>query len=279
MPDASSAGSASPAAASVRGIDLHIDRPHPARIYDYFLGGKDNFPADRAAAEAAIQTTSNVRTGARENRAFMGRTMRCLAGELGIRQFLDIGTGIPTSPNLHEIVQGITPEARIVYVDNDPIVLTHARALLASSAAGRVTYLDSDIRDVRAILTSPQLTGTLDLTQPVALSLIAVLHFMEGDEPYAIVRELLDALVPGSYLVLSHGTADPDPVAKEVEDRYHQQGVSLKLRSRGEVQRLFDGLTLMEPGLQIVHRWRPDADTDLNLTDAEVCIYGAVGRK
>ncbi|ABW12495.1 protein of unknown function DUF574 [Parafrankia sp. EAN1pec] len=181
-------------------------------MYDYYLGGKDNFPADREAAEQVIGTFPSVRALARQNRSFMTRATRYLAGEMGIRQFLDIGTGIPTSPNLHEVAQSLVPAARVVYADNDPIVLAHARALLASSPQGRTVYLDADLRDPESILDSPQLRETLDLTQPVALSLVAILHFIKGDEPYAIVRRLLDALPAGSYLVLTHGTADLDPM-------------------------------------------------------------------
>ncbi|SQD96738.1 MULTISPECIES: SAM-dependent methyltransferase [unclassified Parafrankia] len=259
-------------------VQLRTDVPHSARMYDYYLGGKDNFPADREGAEQAIAVFPSLRDAARQNRAFMVRAVRHLAAEVGIRQFLDIGTGIPTSPNLHEVVQGVDPAARVVYVDNDPIVLAHARALLTSSPQGRTAYLDADLRDPDSILESEQLHSTLDLSQPVALSLVSVLHFVEGDEPYAIVRRLLERLAPGSHLVLSHGTADLDPGAQRIVDSYRQRGLACQFRTRDEVTRLFDGLTLLEPGVQVIHRWRPDGTAD-GLTDAEVPGYSGVARK
>ncbi|OHV19730.1 methyltransferase [Parafrankia soli] len=259
-------------------VELRTDAPHSARMYDYYLGGKDNFPADREGAEQAIAVFPTLRDAARENRAFLVRAIRYLAGEAGIRQFLDIGTGIPTSPNLHEVAQGIAPDARVVYADNDPIVLAHARALLTSTPEGRTVYLDADVRNVDQILAAPALRDTLDLTRPVALSLLAVLPFVEGDAPYTIVRNFLDALPAGSYLVLSHGTADLDPNAQRIETSYRERGLECQFRSRAEVERLFDGLTLVDPGVQVIHRWRPDGTAD-HLSDAEVCGYCGVGRK
>src|ERR671932_2942977 len=177
--------------------DLHPDRPHPARVYDYLLGGKDNFAADRAAAEQGLQANPHSRIPPRENRAFLRRAVHFLAGEAGIRQFLDIGTGIPTSPNVHEVAQAVAPEARIVYVDNDPMVLAHARALLTSTAAGRTEYIDADLSDVDRLLASPQLRATIDVKQTVGLLLIAIMHFVgDDDDPYRIVDRLLAALPP-----------------------------------------------------------------------------------
>ncbi|MGF7237162.1 MAG: SAM-dependent methyltransferase [Frankia sp.] len=263
---------------SAPAVDLKMDQPHSARIYDYLLGGKDNFPADREGAEQVIRAFPTTVSAARQNRAFMLRATRYLAGEMGIRQFLDIGTGIPTSPNLHEVAQSIAPRTRVVYADNDPIVLIHARALMASSPEGRTAYLDADLRDPDRILDAPELRDTLDFTQPVALSLVAILHFIEGDAPYAIVRRLVDALPTGSYLVLSHTTTDVNPRAQDAADSYRARGIPFQHRGRGEIERLFDGLTLIEPGLQIIHRWRADG-TAGDLSDAEVSLYGGVARK
>nr|WP_157467825.1 SAM-dependent methyltransferase [Frankia sp. QA3] len=286
------------------GLDLKVDVPHPARMYDYFLGGKDNFPADRKTAEQVIGVFPNSRIVVRQNRTFMTRTTRYLAAEAGVRQFLDIGTGIPTSPNLHEVAQSVVPEARIVYTDNDPIVLAHARALLASTPQGRTAYIDADLRDTQRILTAAELHETLDLTRPVALSLIAIFHFIpDGDDPYGIMRHLVDLLPSGSYVSLTHLTADFDPAMREVERAYLASGVPMHLRTRAQVERFFEGLDLVEPGLQVVHRWRPEltdpAETAQDpdggagpdpaarakaipaseLTDAQVSIYGAVGYK
>ncbi|WP_050996989.1 MULTISPECIES: SAM-dependent methyltransferase [Frankia] len=262
------------------GATLRTDRPHAARMYDYYLGGKDNFPADREAAEQAIAAFPNARVTARVNRAFMTRATRHLAADAGIRQFLDIGTGIPTSPNLHEVAQAVAPDTRVVYADNDPIVLTHARALLTSTPQGRTAYVDADLRDPAAILDSPELQKTLDLSRPLALSLVAIFHFLpDEDDPYGIVRRLVDALPSGSYLVLTHGTADFDPGAEEFAAAYRQRGVPFQLRSRAEVERLFDGLELVDPGLLVAHRWRPDDDDSMSLLDAQVGLYGGVARK
>ncbi|HEX6675184.1 MAG TPA: SAM-dependent methyltransferase [Actinomycetes bacterium] len=263
--------------------DLRTDRPHPARVYDYLLGGKDNFPADRAAAAQGMQANPNSLIPPRENRAFLRRAVRYLAAEAGISQFLDIGTGIPTSPNVHEVAQEVTPTARIVYVDNDPIVLVHARARLTSSPAGRTAYIDADLRDVDQILSSPQLLATLDRDQPVALLLIAIMHFIpDSDDPYGVARRLLDALPTGSYLALSHLTGDFDPAAWEgVAAVYRKSGVIMRVRSRPEVERFFDGLDLVDPGLVSLPHWRPDPATGEadRPTDAQVSVYGGVARK
>ncbi len=261
-------------------VDLKTDQPHSARIYDYFLGGKDNFPADRAAAEQALIGFPTARTGARENRAFLRRVTRFLAAQRGIRQFLDIGTGIPTSPNLHEIAQAAVPDARVVYADNDPIVLAHARALLASTPQGRTAYIDADLRDPAAILASTELRDTLDLARPVALSLIAVFHFIPDEaDPYGIAARLLDALPSGSYLALSHATADFDPGAEELAATYRARGVSMTMRGRAAVERFFAGLELVEPGVVAAQRWRPDDPTLAGVADAEVSGYGGLARK
>jgi hypothetical protein len=263
-------------------LDLHTDRPHPARVYDYLLGGKDNFAADREAAQKGLQANPDSRIPPRENRLFLRRAVRFLA-EQGIDQFLDIGTGIPSAPNVHHVAQEITPTARIVYVDNDPIVLAHARALLTSHPSGRTDYIDADLRDVETILRSKALTDTLDLNRPVGLLLIAILHFI-GDEhdPWTIVQRLLEALPPGSYLALSHLTGDFRPEAwEQVAEVYRKQGVTMKVRARPEIERFFTGLDLVDPGLQILPAWRPDLGdpTDPAPSDGQVSVYGGVASK
>jgi SAM-dependent methyltransferase len=262
-------------------IDLNTDRPHPARVYDYLLGGKDNFAADRIAAEQGIKANPNSRIPPRENRAFLRRVVRTLAEEYGIRQFLDIGTGIPTAPNVHQVAQEVAPDARVVYVDNDPMVLAHARALLTGTPEGRVAYLDADLRDVDSILGAAGRQSTLDLKQPVGLLLIAILHFVGDDDgPNEIVAQLLDALPSGSYLALSHLTGDFDPGAwAGVAAIYKRSGVTMQVRSRPEIERLFAGLEMVEPGLQVLPHWRPEATTGPVPSDAQVSVYGGLARK
>ena len=264
-------------------IDLRTDRPHPARVYDYLLGGKDNFAADREAAHKGLQANPDSRIPPRENRLFLRRAVRFLA-EQGIDQFLDIGTGIPSPPNVHHVAQGVNPRSRIVYVDNDPIVLAHARALLTSHPDGRTDYLDADLRDVDAIVGAASASGTLDLNRPVGLLLIAILHFVgDEDDPWAIVGQLLAALPAGSYLALSHLTGDFRPEAwEQVAEVYRRQGVTMKVRSRPQIERFFTGLDLVDPGLQVVPAWRPDLGEPTDEpppSDAQVSVYGAVARK
>ncbi|CAJ62677.1 MULTISPECIES: SAM-dependent methyltransferase [Frankia] len=278
--EVSSAARDVPAAQRFIAADLKMDIPHSARVYDYFLGGKDNFPADRAAAEQIISVFPDVQNTTQQNRAFMLRATRYLAREAGVRQFLDIGTGIPTSPNLHEVAQELAPDSRVVYVDNDPIVLVHARALLTSSPEGRTAYVDADFHDPARILASAEVRDTFDLTQPIVLSLIGMLHFIpdEGD-PHGLVRTLTDALPSGSFLSLTHGTADFAPAeAESAAEIYRQQGIPTRLRSRDEVLRFFEGFEFVDPGLVNVLRWRADGTTD-GLADAQVGTYGAVARK
>jgi hypothetical protein len=261
--------------------ELNLEVPHSARMYDYYLGGKTNYAVDRQAAEQAITVSPHARVGAQQNRAFLHRAVRFLTEQAGVDQFLDIGTGIPTSPNLHEVAQAVAPTARVVYVDNDPIVLTHARALLASSPQGRTAYLEADLRRPMDVLASPILAETLDLSRPVALSLVAVLHFFpDATAPAAIVRQLLEALPTGSYLVMSHGTGDfaPEETQRFV-DLYNQRGIPFLTRSRAEFAALVPaGMELIEPGIELVHRWHPDTDPDL-YTDAEISVYGLIARK
>ncbi|ONH28668.1 SAM-dependent methyltransferase [Pseudofrankia asymbiotica] len=269
------------AVARVDPVELRTDVPHSARVYDYFLGGKNNYPADREAAELVLKSGPNTRISAQANRAFLHRVARHLAGAVGVRQFLDIGTGIPTSPNLHEIAQGVAPEARVVYADHDPIVLAHARALLKGRPEGRTAYIDADLREPEKILGSPTLLETLDLDEPIALSIIAILHFIpDSDDPFGLMRRYLDALPSGSFLAITHVTPDFAPEeARQVTEIYRARGIPLRARTRAEVSRFFDGLDMVEPGVQVVHRWRPDAGTDLTVTDAQVNLYGGLARK
>jgi hypothetical protein len=269
-----------PAEDGERPVELRTDIPHSARIYDYFLGGKTNYAADREAAELVLKSGPNTRISAQANRAFLHRAARYLTAEAGIGQFLDIGTGIPTSPNLHEVVQSVTPDARVVYADHDPIVLAYARALLTSRPEGKTAFLKADLRDPEKILGSRTLAETLDLTQPVALSVLAIFHFIpDSDHPLGLVRRYLDALPSGSYLAISHVTPDFAPEeARQVTEIYRARGIPLQTRTRAEVERFFDGLDLVTPGIQVVHRWRPDGD-DTDATDAQVNLWGGLARK
>jgi S-adenosyl methyltransferase len=255
--------------------------PHPARRYDYWLGGKDNFAVDRESGDLIAAAYPSVRVSAVENRRFLHRATRFLAAEAGIRQFLDLGTGIPTSPNVHEIAQGVAPESRIVYVDNDPIVLAHARALLTSSSAGATAYVDADVREPDRILAHPDLAGTLDMTRPVALMMVALLHFILDDrDPYGIVARLVDAMPAGSYLVMSHVTFDyqpPDTIA-HLNAVNAAQRVDFRPRSRAEFARFFDGLELVPPGIVSVTDWRADDARAPRPTAEETGVYGAIAR-
>ncbi|MFI6154951.1 SAM-dependent methyltransferase [Kitasatospora sp. NPDC051170] len=259
--------------------DLRPDVPHPARMYDYYLGGKDNFPADRAAAEKALAANPEFRSTARANRGFLTRAVGFVAG-LGLDQFLDIGTGIPTAGNTHQIAQSVIPTARVVYVDNDPIVLSHARALMSGAGPGRSTVLQADLREPAALLEAVRAERVLDFERPIALVLAAVLHFLrEEDEPYRVLATLLEVLPSGSHLVLSHGTADfiPAAVRDRVTGVYDRATAPLVGRGREEVRAFFDGLELLEPGVVTVPLWRPDAPP---APGAErVSMYGAVARK
>ncbi len=257
------------------GIDWSV--PHPARRYNYWLGGKDNYAVDRASADAIEGVFPHIRTAARANRQFLQRAVRYLVEQRGIRQFLDIGTGLPTVDNTHEVAQRIDPTARVVYVDNDPLVMTHARALLTSTPEGRTSYLEADLRDPASILEHAELAATLDRTQPVALMIVAILHFVrDHDEAYASVRALVDALPAGSFLVATHATDD------FMDDQLRTKLAGLKTdfvgRSQAQVARFFDGLELVEPGLQIVSQWRPEPGTSPPPPE-DVSVYGGVALK
>lgn len=259
---------------------IDTTKPHPARVYDWFLGGKDNYPVDEELGRQIMAMDGTAKHVARTNRWFMQRVTRWLSGEAGIRQYLDIGTGIPTEPNLHQIAQSTAPESRVVYTDNDPIVLTHAEALLRSTPEGVTDYVQADVRDPEQIL--EQSRKSLDFTRPVALSLVALTHFLgDADDPYGLVTRLVDALPSGSYLVLSQLTADFDPVAvgRGVE-MYAAGGVTLAPRTRDQIARFFEGLELVEPGLVRLTDWHPELAVDeVADEDAVISLYGAVARK
>jgi S-adenosyl methyltransferase len=250
---------------------------HMARVYDYWLGGKDNFAADREAAQQAIAANPGILTDVRANRAFLAHAVRYLAGECGIRQFLDIGTGIPTANNTHGVAQSVAPDCRVVYVDNDPVVLSHARALLTSDPAGATDYIDADLRDTREILDSA--ARTLDFSRPVAVTLLAILHLIpDADDPGGIVARLMAAVPPGSYLVISHPAGDvrPAAVAEMVRRVNARLGPTRgTMRDRAEVTRLFDGLELLDPGIVQPQLWRPAG----SVLDADIGIWCGVARK
>ncbi|MGK5684154.1 SAM-dependent methyltransferase [Actinoplanes sp. URMC 104] len=265
--------------AASAGLDTSV--PHPARRYNYWLGGKDHFAADRESGDALERLFPAVRQGALINRAMLQRATRFLAAEAGIRQFLDIGTGLPTADNTHEVAQRVAPESRIVYVDNDPLVMVHARALLTSSPQGRTAYIEADLNEPRAILGNPALRDTLDLDRPVGLMLIAVLHFIHGHgAARPIVRELLDALPAGSYLVATHATSDfGTPEQQALYRQLVEQGKSdVWTRGHDEFAELFEGLELVEPGVVPASEWRPEPGTQLPPRN-DVNIWTAVGRK
>ena len=260
-------------------IDTSV--PHPARRYNYLLGGKDNFAADRASGDQLIEWFPTVRTSAIENRRFLMRVVRFLAGECGIRQFLDIGTGLPTADNTHQVAQAVAPESRVVYVDNDPMVMVHARALLTSTPEGATSYLEDDLRHPARIMRRTELHNTLDMEQPVALMLVAVLHFIPGDDAATpIVRRLVEGLAPGSYVVITGSTYDfspPDVKAGYLELRDSGK-IDIWSRGKAEFEDLIDGLELLEPGIVPVAEWRPDSD-DEPPPARDVSMYAVVARK
>jgi hypothetical protein len=261
--------------------EIDSSKPHAARVYDYFLGGTNNFAADREAAAEVLRNSPSVRTAARENRAFLGRAVRYLAAEAGIRQFLDIGAGLPATASVHSVAQATAPSSRVVYADNDPLVLLHAQALLASAPEGRTAYIHADLRDPAAILSDPVTRDVLDFGQPIGLVVVAILHFIQDEEqPRQILATLLDALPPGSYLAASHLTTEHDPVATAAGQRaMRRAGMTMQKRDSGEFARLaFRGLELVPPGVVLVSEWRPDV-AEPRPTPAEVNCYGGVARK
>jgi S-adenosyl methyltransferase len=259
-------------------LPFDTGKAHQARIYDYALGGRDNYAADRAAAEAIFKVNPEMAFSARANRAFLGRAVRFLAADAGMRQFLDIGTGIPTAGNTHEVAQEIAPESQVVYVDYDPIVLAHARALLTSGEAGATEYIEADLRDTSAIL--ERAGELLDFAKPVAITLLAILHAIpDADDLHAIVAKLLAAVPSGSYLVISHVGTDllnqtTQQGLEDVADRMMQQGITY--RTGEQVARFFEGTDLMDPGLVRVEEWQPSAEA---ASPERSSLWCAVGRK
>jgi hypothetical protein len=261
--------------------DIDTEHAHSARIYDYIIGGKEHYPADREAGDAMVREWPALPVHMRANRDFMNRAVRYLAEEAGIRQFLDIGTGIPTSPNIHEIAQSVAPRSRVVYVDNDPLVLRLSQGLLSSTPEGRTAYIEADMLDPAAVLHAQAFRETLDLREPVALTVIAIVHFLlDEHDAVGIVRRLLEPLPAGSFLAMSVGTADfaPDEVGR-VAREYAARGMPMRLRDRAETEEFFTGLDLVEPGVVQVHAWRPDSTGTEVVRDEDVAMYGAVARK
>lgn len=254
--------------------EIDSSRPHPARVYDYLLGGKDHFEVDRQAGEALAAQAPEARMSVQANRAFLQRAVRHVVGS-GVRQILDIGTGLPTAPNIHETAREVAPDVRVAYVDNDPIVKKHADALLTSSGATSIVL--ADLRDPQAVVDHPDVRRIIDFAEPVALFLMAILHFVtDAEKPDRIVATLRDALPAGSFLVLSHATGDLAD-RRDAQAVYDNATASMNLRSHAEVGRFFDGFDLVEPGLVQVPFWRPD--TPPPARSEEVGFYGGVGRK
>ncbi|WP_017587649.1 SAM-dependent methyltransferase [Nocardiopsis ganjiahuensis] len=258
-------------------MEIDTTVPHSARVWNYWLGGKDNYPVDQEAGEQFLQVFPGMAQGARASRAFLARTVRYLAGEAGIRQFLDVGTGLPTADNTHEVAQAVAPEARIVYVDNDPLVLAHARALLTSTDEGSTDYVHADLREPEVILEAVR--KSLDFEKPVALMLMGILgHIPDYEEARGLVRQLVAALPSGGYLVINDGTNVLSDANVEAHDQYNESGaVPYVQRSPEELGGFFEGLELVEPGLVSVTRWRYEVSGFG--VPPEVDGYGAVGRK
>ena len=257
--------------------EIDTRRPNPARVYDALLGGKDHYEVDRDAAEAILAAAPQARQGAKENRAFLQRAVRYLAQQ-GIRQFLDIGTGLPTQGNVHEVARQVAPDARVIYVDRDPVVYAHANALLANNSPTTLAVL-ADLREPKAILDHPQVRQLLDLTRPVGVLLVAVLHFVTDEEnPSGIVARLRDAMAPGSFLVVSHATGDFHPQAgAKVTQVYQHASTPLVLRSREAIERFFDGFEQVPPGLVQPAAWRPDGGSAPGPSAGG--FYSGVGRR
>lgn len=263
-----------PSPEDVPGIDINV--PNPARVYDFLLDGKDNFEVDRITARAGIGAFPQIAKSAKASRAFLVRVVRFLAAS-GIRQFLDIGTGLPSGNNVHEVAQTAAPTSKIVYVDNDPVVLRHAQALLRSHPEGVTTYLKADMRDPETIL--HEAAATLDFSKPVAVLLLGVLHFLKDDQEVADIIDTLMAAVPtGSYLAICHLTADFFPEMTELASRVNerQSHAPLILRDRAQVERFFNGLQLVPPGLVQCSKWRPGSDFE---AAAPAALWGGVAGK
>jgi S-adenosyl methyltransferase len=258
--------------------EFRPDIPSPARVYNYLLSGKDHYPADREVAENLLSEVPTARIAAQQNRAFLGRVCRFLAAEAGVRQFLDIGSGLPSQGQVHEIVQAIAPDARVAYVDNDPVVLAHGRSML--HGVDNAAFLCQDLREPDAILADPELVRLFDFDRPIALLIVAVLHFIDPeDKPHDIVARLMSALPSGSYLAISHLTADDDPSLPGAFERQYKTTSNAIARSRKEILAFFDDLDLVAPGITWVPLWRPDPDTGHQDNPASSLLYGAIGRK
>ncbi|MER6620766.1 MULTISPECIES: SAM-dependent methyltransferase [unclassified Streptomyces] len=262
-------------------VRIDTSRPHPARVYDWWLGGKDNYPVDEELARRILASDGTVLRGARANRRFMHRAVRTVA-EAGIRQFLDIGTGIPTEPNLHQVAQGVAAESRVVYADNDPIVLRHAEALLHGTAEGSTRYVHADVRDADTLLR--RAAESLDLGRPVALSLVALTHYLDddpdGDDAYGLLERYTAALAPGSFLILSQVTPDLSPEAVgQAAEHFRRGGTPFHPRSLAAFSRFFTGLELLGPGVIPVHGWRPEAEDVAAQAEGIVPVYAGVARK
>ncbi|GAA1954534.1 SAM-dependent methyltransferase [Catenulispora subtropica] len=248
---------------------------HPARVYDYWIGGKQNFPADRDVATKMAEAMPGIPRLARANRAFLGRAVR-YAAERGVRQFLDLGAGLPAAGNTHEIAQSVHPDATVVYVDNDPLVTVHGRALLADEARTRV--FEADLRDPKSVLTHPDVTSLIDFDQPVGLLLVAVLHFVTDDaDPAGIVASFTQTLAPGSHLVISHAGSDLVPVETDKLRPIYRSSATGALRDHGEIAAFFEGFDLVEPGLVRLPLWRPEEAPPEDLS--QYWVYGGVGEK
>jgi SAM-dependent methyltransferase len=266
---------------AARSMVIDTSVAHPARRYDYWLGGKTHYAADRESGDAVEAAFPAIRTAVLENRRFLRRAVSVLVRDFGVTQFMDIGTGIPSPGNTHEVAQSIIPQTRVFYADNDPVVLTHSQALLNSSDAGRAAYVQADLRDPSTILDHPALAATLDLSRPVALVLVAVLHFLlDADRPYAVVHQMLRALPPGSFLVLSHATYDfmsPRSLG-DLDGAMTPRTGPFRPRTRADVERFFTGLELLPPGLCPVNQWRADDEAAPRPTNEQTAVYGGIAR-
>ncbi|MBQ0925768.1 SAM-dependent methyltransferase [Saccharopolyspora endophytica] len=257
-------------------VEIDISTPQSARIWNYWLGGKDHYAVDREAGDAVIAHIPDIPEGARAERAFLVRAVRRLVETEGLRQFLDVGTGLPTANNTHEVAQRLAPESRIVYVDNDPTVLAHARALLTSTPEGTTDYLDADMRRPGEIIEAAK--RTLDFSKPIGLMMLGVVnHLMDDEEAYRVVRELVDALPEGSFLVLTHSSAEVhgEPMLRAMRETTERGGTPIRARTAAEIEGLFAGTELLEPGVVSCSQWRPDAEGE---TPKPVYLFGGVGR-
>jgi SAM-dependent methyltransferase len=258
--------------------DIDVERPSPARMYDYFLGGAHNFAADRQVAEQVIAVFPEVMQGAQVNRAFLRRTVEFLVGA-GVRQFLDIGSGIPTVGHVHEIAQGLAPESRVAFVDVDPVAVAHSRAILAGN--DRTEVIQEDVRRPDRIMRHPDLLRLLDMDQPVAVLMVALLHFIsDAEQPAQILSQLMDPLVSGSYLAITHATNDGTPDMDQMKDIYRGSGIELTWRTHQQMHALFDGYDLVDPGVVWAPLWHPESPDDIHHDQPEVSAnYGGVARK